>query len=195
MSEFASSNCAFYIRRGDNDTFTPAIDCNTGSLLKLTSNNVMEHLIGRIRIAVRPAPIMKYFSINLLSSKEELSMFLKSTSQDFGKPLIIITKKSRIFSCYYFLPRSEDKKSISDVLEYCLQKLFDPDIQQIYKTFPGQAYRLELPFGPGSCILDSTTLEPMRMKRREMIELFMRSQRETTLTLCTLLCNVEGILQ
>ena len=190
VSEFASSNCAFYIRYGENTPFTAAINDHTGSFPRLTSHHILNHLIGRVRIAIRAAPILKYFSINLLCSKEQLLIYLNNSSPDFGVPLIIVTKKSRLISCYYFLQKREEKKRIIDAVEYSLEKLLDPEIRQLCKTFPGSEYRLEIPFGPGSCILDSTTLEPMKMKRRSMIELFMRSQRETTLTLDTLLCNV-----
>ena len=144
-------------------------------------------------IAIRPAPIMKYFSINLDSSNDQVQTYLKTISQAFGMPLIFVTKKSRVYTCCFFLRSLEGKGDILKAIEYSLEKILDSDALRFCKTFPGSAKWFELPFEPGCYFLNPTTLEPMKMNKRTMIEYYFNFQKDSTLTLDKLLHNVEGL--
>ena len=193
VSEFARNNCAFYIRYGDNCRFIVAMDDNTGAFLKLNQNYILHHLIGRVRIAIRPAPIMRYFSINLDSSNEQVKAYLKIVSQAFGIPLIFVTKNSRVYTCCFFLRSLEGREDIIKAIEYILEKILDSNALRFCKTFPGSAKWFELPFGPGCYFLNPNTLEPMKMNKQTMLEYYFNYQKNFTLTLDKLLDNVEGL--
>ncbi len=193
ISEFARSNSEYYVRYGDNHQFIHAMDINTGSYLKLSQDNLLDHLIGRNRIAVPPGLMMKFFSINLLCPKEQVSAYLKIIIEGFGIPLIVVTKNSRIYSCCYFLRTLEEKANIVKAIDYSLEKILNPEALQFFKTFPGSAKWFELPFGRGSSLINPITLQPMKMNKRTMIEYCIRYQQNTNLTLDKLLHNVEGL--
>jgi hypothetical protein len=193
ISEFARSNSEYYVRYGDNYPFVHAMDLNTSSYLKLSQDNLLDHLIGRNRIAVPPGLMMKFFSINLLCPKEQVSAYLKIITEGFGIPLIVVTKNSRVYSCCYFLRTFEEKENIIKAIDYSLEKILNPETLQFFKTFPGSAKWFELPFGRGSSLINPITMQPMKMNKRTMIEYCIRYQQNTTLTLNKLLHNVEGL--
>jgi len=193
VSEFASFNRPFCIRYGDNNPSIPALDDETSSLLRLTPHYIFNHLIGRFRIKICSAPIMKYYSINIFGSKEQVLEYLGITLKDIGVPLIVVTRKSKYYSCYYFLSSFEDKKSICEAVDYYLEKILDPVLLQRCETFPGSVKWLELPFGPGCYFFDPNTVEPMKMTKKKMIEYYFSCQEKSNLTLEKLLLNAEGL--
>jgi len=194
ISEFAGSNSEYYIRYGDNCRFVHAMDLDTCSHLKLSQDNLLDHLIGRNRIAVPPGLMMKYFSINLLCPIEQVSEYLKIITEGFGIPLIVVAKNSRVYSFCYFLRNIEGTGNIIKAVDYSLEKILNPEALQFFKIFPGSAKWFELPFGRGSSLVNPITMQPMKMNKRTMIEYCIRYQQNTTLTLDKLLHNVEGII-